>query len=252
RTKRDILELQAYLAKEARKGDKSAFGGLFLAGQAIKLEHSIGLLETQGIGVLESYWKKLRKDASKAGKALVNDKRVLNAMRMSNELYEMGSKHPKISKLCSIIDQQIRAKPNSKIIVFASYRDSVKEIYETLQKIDRAHPVMLIGQKEGLSQKQQIDVIKDFESDIYNCLITTSIGEEGLHISSADIAIFYEPVPSEVRNIQRRGRVGRVKIGSIIIFITKNTRDEAYYWTAQRKEGEMKKTLSKMKKKNQI
>jgi len=247
RTKRDLLELQGYLAKQARKGNKSAFGGLFLAGQAIKLEHSIGLLETQGIGVLEKYWKKLRNDTTKAGKALVNDNRISRAMHMTNELYEMGSKHPKISRLCSIVDRQIRSKPGSRIIIFANYRDSVREIYDTLRKIEAASPTMLIGQKEGLSQKEQIEIIKEFESGIHNCLITTSIGEEGLHLSSADLAIFYEPVPSEVRNIQRKGRVGRVKVGKIIILITRGTRDEAYYWTAHRKEKTMKKTLSKLR-----
>ncbi|MFH1445749.1 MAG: DEAD/DEAH box helicase [Nanoarchaeota archaeon] len=247
KTKRGLLELQGYLAKEARKGNKSAFGGLFLISQAIKIEHSMGLLETQGIGVLENYWKRLRKDATKAGKALINDNRVSHAMSLTRELYDMGSKHPKISKLCTIVGQKVNEKTEAKIIIFASYRDTVKEIYETLKKIDGASPAMLIGQKEGLSQTQQIGVIKDFESGVYNCLITTSIGEEGLHISSADMAIFYEPVPSEVRNIQRKGRVGRVKFGKIIMFITKNTRDEAYYWTAQRKEDSMKKTLSKLK-----
>jgi len=246
RTKRDLLETQAYLAKEARKGDKSAFGGLFLVGQAIKIEHSIGLLETQGITILENYWNRLRADPSKAAKALLIDKKILQAMHMSKELYEKGSKHPKISKLCSIVDQQMVEKPDSKIIIFANYRDSVKEIYETLKKIKRASPAMLVGQKEGLSQKEQIEIIKEFEHGKYNCLVTTSIGEEGLHLSSADIAIFYEPVPSEIRNIQRKGRVGRVKVGRIIVFITKGTRDEAYFWTAHRKEDKMKKTLYKM------
>ena len=82
---------------------------------------------------------------------------------------------------------------------------------------------------------------------MHNCLITTSIGEEGLHLSSADLAIFYEPVASEIREIQRRGRVARVKIGKIIILMTKDTRDEAYFWTAQRKERRMHVTLYQMK-----
>jgi Fanconi anemia group M protein len=62
-----------------------------------------------------------------------------------------------------------------------------------------------------------------------------------------ELAIFYEPVASEIRSIQRRGRVGRTKVGRIIILIAKGTRDEAYYWSAQKKEGIMKRTLYEMK-----
>ena len=106
----------------------------------------------------------------------------------------------------------------------------------------------LVGQKEGLSQKEQMQIIQDFEDKKYNCLVATSIGEEGLSLEAADLAIFYEPVASEIRTIQRKGRVGRTKEGKIIALITKNTRDEAYYWVAKRKENVMKETLSKMQK----
>ena len=52
--------------------------------------------------------------------------------------------------------------------------------------------------------------------------------------------------PSEIRDIQRRGRVGRLTKGKIIILITKDTRDVAYYWTAKKKEQKMKNILHKM------
>ena len=103
-----------------------------------------------------------------------------------------------------------------------------------------------MGQKEGLTQKEQIKRIEDFSSGVYNILVGTSISEEGLHISNADHAIFYEPTPSEIRDIQRRGRVGRLTNGKVTVLITKNTRDQAYYWVAKRKEQKMKKTLYKM------
>jgi len=107
---------------------------------------------------------------------------------------------------------------------------------------------VLIGQagETGLSQKEQINLIKDYESGVYNCLITSPIGEEGLHLASADIAIFYDSVPSEIRTIQRRGRVGRTKVGKIIILLARHTRDEAYYYTAMRKEKKMKSILKNM------
>ena len=101
-------------------------------------------------------------------------------------------------------------------------------------------------------QKEQINVIREYEDNIYNCLITSPIGEEGLHISSSDIAIFYDSVPSEIRTIQRKGRVGRTKIGKLIFILTKNTRDETYYHVAKRKEMKMKEILKGMQNKSTL
>lgn len=66
-------------------------------------------------------------------------------------------------------------------------------------------------------------------------------------MASADIAIFYEPVASEIRTIQRRGRVGRTKLGKIIMLVTRNTRDEANFYTARRKESAMHEILTDMR-----
>jgi Fanconi anemia group M protein len=56
--------------------------------------------------------------------------------------------------------------------------------------------------------------------------------------------IFYEPVPSEIRTIQRRGRTARKMPGKVIILITKGTPDEGYYWSARRKERSMRSELN--------
>ena len=80
-------------------------------------------------------------------------------------------------------------------------------------------------------------------------LVATSVAEEGLDIPNCDLVIFYEPVPSEIRYIQRRGRTGRIKKGRAIILMAKGTRDEAFYWSARRKEGKMKRILKGMQSK---
>lgn len=245
-SKKTILELQSELSKSIKEGNKKAFFGISLTAQAIKLEHALGLLETQGIAVLENYWKKMR-SGTKADMRLSKDAEVSGAMLLTHELFEHGSKHPKIGKLCSIVSEQLTRKPDSKIIVFANYRDSVKEIVSVLFKVDRARPVEFIGQREGMTQKEQIKRLDDFRSGEHNILVGTSVSEEGIDIPAMDLAIFYEPVPSAIRSIQRRGRVGRTTMGRIIILITKNTRDEAYFWVARSKEKRMHKTIYGMK-----
>ncbi|MBL7206375.1 MAG: DEAD/DEAH box helicase [Candidatus Aenigmarchaeota archaeon] len=246
-SKRILLEMQKRFILQANRGDKRAFVMMSLISQAIKVEHSIGLLETQGISILEKYFQKLRKDKTKGAQRLLKDKNILNAMYFVDKLYDEGAKHPKTGKLCQIVIEQLNENPKSRIIIFANYRDTVKDIVSVLEKIDGVRPVMLVGQKEGITQKKQVETIKKFESGEFNILIGTSISEEGLDISKANIAIFYEPVPSPLRSIQRRGRVGRMKVGKVIILITKGTRDEAYYWSAFHKEKEMKRILYDMK-----
>ena len=58
-------------------------------------------------------------------------------------------------------------------------------------------------------------------------------------LPEVDLVIFYEPIPSAIRQIQRRGRTARLKPGKLIILITKGTRDESNYWAASRKEKKM-------------
>ncbi len=78
-------------------------------------------------------------------------------------------------------------------------------------------------------------------------MIATSIGEEGIDIPKIDVAVFYEPIPSALRSIQRRGRVGRTDIGKVFTFVTKGSIDEAYYWIAHHKEKKMVNTLNEIK-----
>ena len=63
------------------------------------------------------------------------------------------------------------------------------------------------------------------------------------------MVIFYEPVPSAIRSIQRRGRTARHKEGKTIVLMTKNTRDEAYHWVAINKEKRMHRLLENLKNK---
>ena len=90
-------------------------------------------------------------------------------------------------------------------------------------------------------------MIREFSSGKINILCATSIGEEGLDIPEVNSVIFYEPVPSAIRKIQRAGRTARLIPGKLKILITKKTRDEAYYWTAFHKEKRMNQIVGDIK-----
>ena len=86
-------------------------------------------------------------------------------------------------------------------------------------------------------------VLDKFRNGDYNVVVATSVGEEGLDVAQTDLVVFYEPVASEIRSIQRRGRTGRKRAGRVVILITKDTRDQAYYYASIKKESAMRKRL---------
>ncbi|MBU5690283.1 MAG: helicase-related protein [Candidatus Aenigmatarchaeota archaeon] len=252
-TKKELLDLQKRIGKlydETR--DRNAAKYLVICSQAIKIEHALSLLETQGIFPLHKYFLEMKKNKSSSSKSILNDKRIIEAIKRIDELYIKGVEHPKISKLVEIIKDEIKIKKNVKIIVFANFRDTVSQIKSYLDK-NGIESREFIGQArksgKGLSQKEQIQTINEFEYELFNVLIATSIGEEGLSIPAVDLVIFYEPVPSEIRTIQRRGRTGRTEFGRVVFLITKGTRDEWYYWSAFNKEKRMKNIINELKKK---
>ena len=73
------------------------------------------------------------------------------------------------------------------------------------------------------------------------------VAEEGLDIPATDLVIFYEPVPSDIRTIQRRGRTGRSHAGEVHILTYEGSRDIGYLFSARRKENQMKSNIAKLR-----
>jgi Fanconi anemia group M protein len=60
--------------------------------------------------------------------------------------------------------------------------------------------------------------------------------------------IFYEPVPSEIRTIQRRGRTGRKNDGEVYVLMAAGTMDEGIEASSKKKEEQMRENLEKLNK----
>ncbi|MBT7148677.1 DEAD/DEAH box helicase [Candidatus Woesearchaeota archaeon] len=245
--KTDLLSYQKSLQQSIKAGDFLAYRGVSEVAAMIKLNHALGLIETQTPKSLQDYFKKLEIETSKASKNILSNKQIQSAIRQTNKLVETNTLHPKTEKLKEIIDTELKKHKNTKTIIFANYRSTVNELKQVLEKIPNAKPTILIGQKKGFTQKEQISTIEKFNNHEFNILICTSIGEEGLSMGSLDLAIFYDHTASEIRKIQRSGRVARVRPGKIINLITEKTLDEAMLWTSKRKEAKMHNLLNYMK-----
>jgi len=253
-SKRDILALQESIqAEAAESGSSKLFEGVSILAEVLKIQHGVELIETQGLDALREYLRRLMKEArarggSKAARSIAGDPIFREAVA---KVAACRADHPKLQKLREIIKKQLDAKPDSRIIVFTNFRDSVRVIEEKLRNEGIAVS-RFVGQakrfdKKGMSQKEQVETLRKFRSGEIRVLVATSVGEEGLDIPSTDLVVFYEAVPSEIRAIQRKGRTGRARKGKIIVLITKGTRDEAYYWSSTRKEKTMYAKLYELK-----
>ncbi|CAI8266527.1 MAG: ATP-dependent RNA helicase DbpA [Methanobacteriota archaeon] len=219
---------------------------------AIRVLQLINLISTQGIISTRNYMRRTESQFQKGEKKLSRFVQKKEFIDLKNEIYNMKEIHNKMDKVKQLVKEQIEIDPNSRIIVFASLRDSVKSISISLNGINGINAIPFVGQSsrdgdEGMTQKQQISTLNKFREGELNVLVATSVGEEGLDIPSADRVVFYEPVASEIRTIQRRGRTGRHKDGYVYILISKNTRDEGIRHAAVAKEIRMHRILNRVK-----
>lgn len=264
--KLDILKargrVQSAIARSVNP-KKECFQAISILSAVINIQHSQELIETQGVVTFNKYVARLRKKKTKAAKSLIQDSNFGKAIYLAREAEKHGLEHPKLKKVTDIIKKELGQngqtklqsdryvkdadQKSSKIMVFTQYRDSLEMIHQKLEK-EGIKSAKFFGQasrdgEKGLTQKEQKEIIKAFKIGEYDVLLSTSVAEEGIDIPAVDLVILYEPVPSEVRMIQRRGRTGRKRSGRVKVLITNGTRDEGYYWASVNKERRMKHQL---------
>jgi Fanconi anemia group M protein len=255
-SKTNLLAIQKKIIIDLSRGSKNynLMLGASTCAQAVKLQHALELLETQTIKGFNDYIKELFKQASKKQSRgvvkLVSQPEFNYAYILSNEILSKKEEHPKVKRLMEIIEKQ-KIGENGKAIVFSQFRETASIICKNLNKIPQVKAKVFIGQAkkngEGLSQNEQKEIIKDFSAGKINILCATCIGEEGLDIPEVKVVIFYEPVASAIRTIQRTGRTARLMKGKLIILITKGTRDEIHYYISRAREKKMKFAIEEIK-----
>jgi len=258
-----LLETQSAIMKSISSGNKgfNMLLGASACAQALKLSHLIELLETQtlhtSLNYIKSIFEQAEQNKSKAVKNITKSPEFNQAYVKINELISKNLEHPKLLQLKDLIQQAIKQNPKNKTIVFTQYRETAAKICKTLNEIPNINSKVFVGQAKktnkdgtqtsGLSQKEQQQVIEEFKQGNINILCATSIGEEGLDIPEVNSVIFYEPIPSAIRRIQRAGRTARLMQGKLIILITMDTLDEIFYYASFSKEKRMHKAIHSLK-----
>ncbi len=250
-----LLKTQSRLASQASPNNFNALVGMSLTAQAIKISHAMELLETQTLAGLNDYLQGLVQQAkdkkTKGVQTLVNSGEFQATLLSLNSLLKNKVEHPKIEEAHVLIENELKENKNNKTIIFTQFRDTAKVLADRLSQNSDIKPAIFIGQAKkknlGLSQKEQKAIIEQFKTNEINTLIATSIGEEGLDIPEVNLVLFYEPIPSAVRSIQRRGRTARLSKGKLIILITKETRDVIHHYASSAREKKMHSTIHKVK-----
>jgi len=220
----------------------------------VSLLHAKDLIETQDISLFISFLERIK---YKAEEGILSAKRIINSkhFKFIDSAIETEAisdlTHPKIDKIISIIQEEIEEFKNEKIIIFTQFREMAEYLKKKLGSEFKNQLIIekFIGQASkindvGFSQRTQTEILQKFRDDKINIIIATSVAEEGIDIPNVDAIIFYEPVPSEIRLIQRRGRTGRSAPGRCYILVTEGTVDVPFYHVAKRKESLMKSVLT--------
>ena len=134
------------------------------------------------------------------------------------------------------------------MIVFTQYRDTIEDIVKALDR-EGLGAKRFVGQADregnkGMDQELQSRTLEQFRKGEFKVLVSSSLGEEGLHVPDVDLVVFYEAVPSEIRYIQRRGRTGRTTEGRVVILLAEGTVDESYYYSTLLKESRMRELVN--------
>ncbi|ADQ65836.1 Hef nuclease [Halogeometricum borinquense DSM 11551] len=251
-SQKQLNGMRAELQKLMNNDQSEGYKGMSTHAEVMKLRRAVELVETQSVESVRRYFERQRNaarssGASKASQRLVAEPKVREAMRKAESFDGL---HPKFSQTRILLAQTLGIQDGERVIVFTESRDTAEALTDFLSESFDARRFVGQGDKEGsdgMTQKEQQETLDEFRNGEFEVLVSTSVAEEGLDVPEVDLVLFFEPVPTAIRSIQRKGRTGRQAEGRVIVLMAENTRDEAYFWISRRREKEMKSELRDLK-----
>ena len=245
----DLQSVMGQIFARRKGGDRKPY--LFQASRQLSLArmgmHAANTVQREGVDSFRKFvTPKTKPGRSNLDASFVNDAHVARAIKLAAKW--KGISHPKVEPLLALVREN--ATPGRKIIVFAELRDTVDYLVGLIRKEGLATE-RFTGQgtregRKGMTQKEQRAVLERFAVAQFPVLVGTSIAEEGLDIPQVDLVVFFEPVASDIRLIQRSGRTGRDAPGRVVILTTNRSLDEKYLWSGLKREKRMKRLVRKL------
>ncbi|WP_457615073.1 DEAD/DEAH box helicase [Methanopyrus sp.] len=239
-------EIRERMAKRRDRADWCS-RALGVVAEALRIARAREILETQGVGPFLRYVERLtERKRSSGGSSL---RRILGDPDFQRAVRECKSAslrdepdHPKLPEVERLVEDAESA------LVFTQYVDTAKLIANYLR--ESGMPVGVLLGKGHMKEQEQLDAIEAIKRGECRVLVSTSVGEEGLDLPACEEVVLYEPVPSEIRTIQRIGRTARDgATGNAHVLVAKGsfpTLDEVYFHVARRREKKMLKAVMRV------
>ncbi|SDF69269.1 fanconi anemia group M protein [Halorubrum xinjiangense] len=251
-SQKDLNKMRGQLKQMMDNDQSDGYKGMSTHAEVMKLRRATELVETQSVESVRRYFERQREaarssGASKASQRMVADPKVREAMRKAESFDGL---HPKFSKARILLAETLGINGGERAILFTESRDTAEALVEFLSASFDVRKFVGQGDKEGsdgMSQKQQQETLDEFKAGEFEVLVSTSVAEEGLDVPEVDLVCFYEPVPTAIRSIQRKGRTGRQAEGKVVVLMAEDTRDEAFFWISRRREKKMASQLAELK-----
>ncbi|GAB6860986.1 DEAD/DEAH box helicase [Haloplanus litoreus] len=251
-SQRDLNRMRGQLQDLIDADQSEGYEGMSIHAEVMKLRRAVELAETQSVESLRRYFERQRNaarasGASKASQRLVSEPKVREAMRKAEDFDDL---HPKFRQTRVLLAQTLGIGGGERVIVFTESRDTAEALTDFLAESFDVRRFVGQGDKDGsdgMTQTEQGETLDAFRAGEFEVLVSTSVAEEGLDVPEVDLVLFYEPVPTAIRSIQRKGRTGRQDEGRVVVLMAEDTRDEAFFWISRRREREMEDELAKLK-----
>ncbi|KAI9679984.1 MAG: 3'-5' DNA helicase [Caeruleum heppii] len=247
---------QQWMSSEAGRNASMGFKGMMHAIFSLlaSLAHSIVLLNFHGVGPFYHNLLGFREGMDGQPKGSKYRKQV-NENPSFNKLMNQARQwintpdfvgHPKLEYLKQVALNHfldagegrgtVEGVPPSatRVMIFVHFRDSAEEVVRVLKRHEpMIRPHVFVGQagakgSDGMNQKTQLEVIQKFQQGVYNTLVATCVGEEGLDIGEVDLIICYDSSASPIRMLQRMGRTGRKRAGKIVVLLVRGKEEDSF------------------------
>lgn len=239
-----IREATLKLQRESHGGGRQRSSAAFVIGGILSsLAFNMELLNTHGIRPFYDAMVELRTSVKSSNnkKQIIKDPTFSSMMQEMEELLQdpAYTGHPKLDHLSGLILNHFQraaedGDKQTRVMIFSSLRVSAEAIVTLLkQHAPLVKPTPFFGQQagktgSGMSQKEQQQTIEKFKSGLFNVIVATSVGEEGLDIGEVDMIICYDSSSSPARMLQRMGRTGRKRDGQVFVLCVRGKEEMAF------------------------
>ena len=150
----------------------------------------------------------------------VSTQNYISPKKLKQELYVIEN-NQKLSLLVHILE----TRPMGLIIVFANRQDTVEWLAKNLEKLSTYEVRQLHGETTPGKRKK---VLREFDNEGFDILVTTDIAARGLDISGVTHIINYNLPKNPDKYIHRIGRTARAGEKGVVINFVSQKDEEAF------------------------